>query len=181
MKDPLDRFLKKVQVGPLPVEWTGKPEDRTECLLWAARRNNGGYGQFKINGKRVLAHRWIYEQCLGKVQKGLDLDHLCRVRHCVNPLHLEPVTRKENLNRSPIHKKAVGQNGKKNGKNNGLNSRKYKLPEGTSMKGKKFIAQKWIAGKHYYLGTFTSPEKASQAYQDFILKFYTEPSSQAVL
>ena len=47
-------------------------------------------------GEKKFAHRIGYEQLVGPIPKGLELDHLCRVRHCVNPDHLEPVTHKEN-------------------------------------------------------------------------------------
>ena len=56
-----------------------------------------GYGQFGVDGKTVLAHRWYYESMVGPIPEGLDLDHLCRVRRCVNPAHLEPVSRRVNL------------------------------------------------------------------------------------
>lgn len=81
---PPDRFFAKVDVG-LCWEWTG-------CVT------SNGYGQFR-DGKVVLAHRWAYEHLVGPVPEGLELDHLCRVRHCVNPDHLEPVTRAENIRR----------------------------------------------------------------------------------
>ena len=49
-----------------------------------------------------FAHQWIYEQVIGTVPDGLELDHLCRTRNCVRPDHLEPVTHRENIVRSPI-------------------------------------------------------------------------------
>jgi hypothetical protein len=49
----------------------------------------------------VLAHRWAYEHFIGPIPAGLEIDHLCRVRHCVNPAHLEPVTKSENRRRQP--------------------------------------------------------------------------------
>ncbi len=69
------------------------------CWEWVGSLNPGGYGNIKIGGKTISAHRWVYETLVGPIPEGLDLDHLCRVRHCVNPDHLEPVTRAENLRR----------------------------------------------------------------------------------
>jgi HNH endonuclease len=69
--------------------------DQNDCWLWTGRINDGGYANY---GKDY-AHRVIYERSVGPIPKGLELDHLCRIRHCVNPAHLEPVTRKENVRR----------------------------------------------------------------------------------
>ena len=73
------------------------------CWEWQ-HSSVSGYGQFRPagNGKLVLAHRWAYEKCIGPIPAGLELDHLCRNRSCVNPLHLEAVTRRTNLMRSPF-------------------------------------------------------------------------------
>lgn len=54
------------------------------------------------NKRSTTAHRAVYEILVGKIPDGLQIDHLCRNRGCVNPLHLEPVTREENLSRSPL-------------------------------------------------------------------------------
>jgi hypothetical protein len=68
------------------------------CMLWTAGRLLNGYGKFcPTHKKTMLAHRWAYERRYGPVVLGLD--HLCRVRHCVNPDHLEPVTAKINTRR----------------------------------------------------------------------------------
>lgn len=71
------------------------------CWEWAGARDEQGYGRFKLarDGGRprwVRAHRWVYEQLVGQVPPGLQLDHLCRNRACVNPAHLEPVTNRIN-------------------------------------------------------------------------------------
>ena len=77
---------------------------RTEdCWLWIGARTRAGYGIFTANYVNAYAHRWMYERYIGPIPDGLDLDHLCRVRHCCNPGHLEPVTRKINLNRGAGH------------------------------------------------------------------------------
>ena len=70
------------------------------CWLWTASKGDSGYGRFGIRSGMILrAHRFSYELYIGKIPKHLQLDHLCRVRHCVNPSHLEPVTMKENCGR----------------------------------------------------------------------------------
>lgn len=75
------------------------PEPNTGCWLWTASKLPQGYGQFFAAGRRQLAHRWAYEAAVGPVPEGLELDHLCRTRQCVNPQHLEPVTGRENRRR----------------------------------------------------------------------------------
>ncbi len=81
----LERFKEKVNINT-----------KTGCWEWDASLNEEGYGQFWIDNKTLRAHRVSYELFKGKIPQGLQLDHLCRVRNCVNPEHLEPVTNKEN-------------------------------------------------------------------------------------
>ena len=75
--------------------------ERTEsCWLWTAALNmpeemNGGYGYWNNR----VAHRLAYEQLVGPIPEGMVLDHLCRVRRCVNPEHLEVVDRRTNNRR----------------------------------------------------------------------------------
>lgn len=89
--------------------WLHVDKRPSGCWLWTGKTTNG-YGIVGIggrNGRLMRAHRVAYESMVGPIPKGLDLDHLCRVRNCVNPAHLEPVTRLENLRRSPLT--SVGQ------------------------------------------------------------------------
>ena len=58
-----------------------------------------GYGRIRIDGKTHNAHRVSFEIFKGKIPDGLQIDHLCRVRHCINPDHLEAVTQQENIRR----------------------------------------------------------------------------------
>jgi hypothetical protein len=70
------------------------------CWIWDGGRAGTGYGLFHSeSGKTVPAHRYAYELLRGAIPAGLELDHLCRVRDCVNPDHLELVTHAENLRR----------------------------------------------------------------------------------
>jgi hypothetical protein len=84
----------------LPPRFWSKVEvcRETGCWLWTASLGSG-YGQFMLNGMPVRAHRVAYEALIGPVPRHLQCDHLCRVRRCVNPAHLEIVTSGENTRR----------------------------------------------------------------------------------
>lgn len=86
MRTPLiDRLLPKVQ-------------KTSSCWLWTGAKNGeyGVIGEGGKGGKMLYAHRASYELFVGPIPKGMTLDHLCRVRSCVNPEHLEPVSMREN-------------------------------------------------------------------------------------
>lgn len=65
------------------------------CHLWMGHRTVDGYGQFRV-GTVVYAHRYAYEQVHGTIPKGMQIDHICNLRFCVNPLHLQMVTPQQN-------------------------------------------------------------------------------------
>ncbi len=99
---PLDRFRMKIAKTP------------DGCWLWIGKTLPNGYGQFAVKQApgawgHVFAHRFAYETFVGPIPSGLIIDHLCRVRNCVNPAHLEPVTysqnslRGNNVNRAKTH------------------------------------------------------------------------------
>ncbi len=82
-----------------------KVEDRghsTPCWVWQLSLNTAGYGQGLAPGAARVeqAHRFSYRAFTGPIPDGLHLDHLCRVRDCCNPAHLEPVSPAENARRA---------------------------------------------------------------------------------
>jgi hypothetical protein len=85
-KTPVERAMHYVQKG-------------AECWEWVGSRDRMGYGRISVSGIPVLAHRLVYEAHRGDIPEGLELDHLCFNRGCVNPDHLDPVTHKVNMQR----------------------------------------------------------------------------------
>jgi hypothetical protein len=86
----------------------GKVDMTDGCWLWTGPLHSLGYARFRMDREtRVYAHRYAYELENGPIPDGLTIDHICRVRHCVNPDHLEAVTQRENLRRSPIQVSSV--------------------------------------------------------------------------
>jgi hypothetical protein len=95
--DPLGR--RRIP-GLTPSERFWSKVHKTEtCWLWTAGRIGAGYGTIRVGDRAMLAHRFAYEELVGTIPDGLELDHLCRVRHCVNPAHLEAVTGRVNSQR----------------------------------------------------------------------------------
>ena len=114
-----DRFWSKVDKnGPAPAH---RP-DLGPCQLWTAGVGWKGYGRFWLDGRARFAHRIAYEMNVGPIPTGFELDHLCRVRHCVNDSHLEPVAHVKNIRRGESLP--------------ALNARKTHCPRGHAYSGK---------------------------------------------
>lgn len=85
-----------------PVQYTVNP--LTQCWEWQRVKNSEGYGQLYVDGVKVYAHRYFYEQKYGLLPEGYEVDHLCRNRACANPEHMETVTHAENTQRGSCAK-----------------------------------------------------------------------------
>lgn len=130
----IERFFSRVQ----------KSES---CWNWSGGNSGRGYGKFRYRGKNGMAHRFAYEAFVGIIPDKYDIDHICHNRSCVNPLHLRPVTRKQNLqNLSGAHRDSKS----------GVRGVDL-LPWG------KWRGQVMHDGVHYYLGCFDSLEAATAA------------------
>lgn len=79
----IDRFMDKVIIWP------------NGCWLWGGSMRVRSYGGFFADGKHHRAHRWIYEHVIGPIPEGHDAHHTCDSPWCVNPYHINPITRKE--------------------------------------------------------------------------------------
>lgn len=122
-QDPERRFLRKVTIAP------------NGCWLWLGQIAPNGYGKFWVREEQnnIGAHRWAYEHWRGPIPGGLEPDHLCRVRHCANPWHLEVVTHKENSLRG---KSPAAEN-----------ARKTHCKRGHPLQGKNLLIVKTKQGK----------------------------------
>lgn len=91
---------------PARVEDKIQTEPNSGCWLWMGAINADGYGTMRLSNPRrnALAHRGIYAMACAPIPEGLELDHTCRVRCCVNPEHLEPVTHAVNVARGDCGK-----------------------------------------------------------------------------
>ena len=81
---------------PLRSRFMAKVAKSDGCWMWTGAVATSGYGRIGEGARTLQAHRVAYQLLVGPIPEGLHIDHLCRVRLCVRPDHLEPVTQAEN-------------------------------------------------------------------------------------
>ncbi len=101
-RDPLRAQVSRTLADVEPAEyvWSHFVRVPSGCWEWAGGVSDTGYATVRHRGVAVLAHRFTYELLVGPIADGLEIDHLCFNRRCINPSHLEAVTPRVNKLRS---------------------------------------------------------------------------------
>lgn len=120
-----------------------KKDGATGCWVWQGHTSDG-YGRVSVGGHNRRAHRICYELMVGRIPDGMEIDHLCRNRACINPSHLEPVTKAVNIARSSPYRVPA-------------NSRKTHCPKGHAYAGDNLL----IYNGWRYCGTCLKSRKES--------------------
>ncbi len=116
-KDLVSQLMKHVQVG----------SGDSPCWCWVGAMDGNGYGSVRVRGQTCKAHRVAFCAHRRSIPEGMDLDHLCRNRACINPEHLEPVTRRTNTLRGNHQNVVIRRTGIcKNGHDMNMTGRYYR-------------------------------------------------------
>jgi hypothetical protein len=124
-----------------------------DCIVWTGEKCPAGYGRFRIQKRIYMAHRVTYTVAYGLVPEGLEVDHLCRNRACINPQHLEAVTHLENVARSVrarIGQPKLTRKARSKAHSNGtgrVNAAKTHCPQGHPYEGDNLILMKSRSGR----------------------------------
>lgn len=102
-------YARWLREGDRALRWDGhkptivrfrdnvRPTPRWACWEWQGSLNDNGYGRIRHDGREMYVHRFAHEWFLGPIPEGLEVDHVCNVRHCVNPEHLQVTTHERNV------------------------------------------------------------------------------------
>lgn len=132
--------------------------NKTEtCWLWTGSVGTHGYGGFRYDGKVKKAHRVSYEMTNGAIPNGLQVDHICRVRHCVNPDHLRTATNGQQRENIPSYKN---------------NTSGYKGVR-WDPRAKSWVAYAVKDRKTHYAGWHKKIEDAADAVRELRLRIFT--------
>lgn len=143
---------------PLAERFWSKVQRGDGCWPWIAVRGTDGYGQFWLDGRMYSAHRLAYELTSGSIPEGMELDHTCHSRSCVNPSHLRAVTTKQNQEHrsGPQRDNSTGVLGVTRDKRDG-----------------RYRARVKHNGQELNAGTFTTLEEAGEAAKQLRLRLFT--------
>ena len=94
--DPSVRLKARNNTPEEAFEYFTTPEPNTGCLLWTGSGMNNGYGSLGVNGRTTAAHRYAWERARGPIPEGMEVNHRCWTRACVNVEHLDLATRSQN-------------------------------------------------------------------------------------
>jgi len=82
------------------VRWSNRiVEGEYGCWIWTGTDNGNDYPTSNVGSKQVYVYKEMYEYLKGPIPYGKEPDHICRIRKCINPAHIEPVTHRENMKR----------------------------------------------------------------------------------
>lgn len=117
-----------------------------ECLIWTGHTNQWGYGRVNVGGNRLrVVHHLAWERAHGPVPDGMELDHICFSRACVNVEHLRPVTKSDNAR----HRRGAQPNSKSGVRN-------------VHAYGDRWYVRLKVKGKHLKFGTYDTIDEASE-------------------
>lgn len=122
-----------------------RTEPAGDCLVWTGRRDHRGYGRLTIRGRSTPAHRYSWESRRGEVPAGMELDHTCWNRACVNPEHLRLANRAQNVR---------NMSGPRSDNRSGY--------RGVRKDGNKWVARVTVKGVEHARYGFDTPEEAAR-------------------